>query len=62
MRRPVMATKGKQMNIHFDKNEQWAIEAFGGLAFNELMAKEFIKARMAGKSPEAVLKAIRKMI
>lgn len=50
------------MNIHFDKNEQWAIEAFGGLAFNELMAKEFIKARMAGKSPEAVLKAIRKMI
>lgn len=48
--------------IHFAKDKQWAIEAFDGLAFNELMAKEFIKARMAGADPENVLRAVRKMI
>lgn len=46
-------------NIHFAKNKQWAIEAFDGLAFNELLAREFIAARLNGKSPEKVLKAIR---
>lgn len=46
-------------SIHFAKNEQWAIEAFDGLAFNELMAREFIAARLNGKNPDKVLKAIR---
>jgi hypothetical protein len=46
-------------SIHFAKNKQWAIEAFGGLAFNELLAREFIAARLNGKNPESVLKAIR---
>lgn len=50
------------IRIHFAKDEQWAIEAFGGLAFNELLAREFIKARMNGKDTEHVLRAVRKII
>ena len=48
--------------IHFAKDRQWAIEAFYGLAFNELMAREFIAARIRGKDPENVLRAVRKII
>lgn len=49
-------------NIHFAKDRQWVIEAFDGLAFNELMAREFIAARMRNADAENVLRAVRKII
>lgn len=32
------------------KDRPWIIEAFEGLAFNELLAREYIKARMTGNA------------
>lgn len=46
------------------KTQQWAIEAFGGLGFNELLAREMIKARTTGdeRSLSNAYKALRQIL
>ena len=46
------------------KTKQWAIEAFDGLGFNELLAREMVKARMSGdtESLRNAYKALRQIL
>jgi hypothetical protein len=46
---------------HVQKNDQWQIESFKGLAINELFAKEYISARIKNDltSANKVMKGIR---
>lgn len=50
---------------HVSKNSQWQMNVFGGLAFNELLAKEIIGAHVMYRSNpqiiENILKGIRKI-